>query len=136
MKPNYTDIDELIKRRLPTASKDRMERSSARVLKQLRSEKGWNRDHSELPRAATPIPEQSSAEAAPVNLRFVLAAAAVLLAIVIPLYWHLPGVRQGATVADDAQLLEEIQAGVSRSVPKVMEPLLEPYSQPAQGEAR
>jgi hypothetical protein len=67
----------------------------------------------------------------PMRLRFALGAAAVLLAIVIPLYWHVPGNDHKSDVLEDTLLLEEIHAQLSREVPGPMEPLMKMISDPA-----
>jgi len=74
--------------------------------------------------------------ASPARFRFVLAAAAVLLAVMIPLFWHVPAGQRAPVPADDTLLFERIDAGVSRAVPKAMQSLVEPNDQPAQGETR
>jgi hypothetical protein len=52
------------------------------------------------------------------------AVATLLLAALVPIYRGAHQRRSAAIAQADAQLLEEVDAGVSRSVPRTMEPLL------------
>jgi hypothetical protein len=57
------------------------------------------------------------------RLRWALVAVAMILLAAIPIYRSRERQRQADTSLEDAVLLEQIDAGVSRSVPAPMEPL-------------
>ena len=58
-------------------------------------------------------------------MRLAAVAALLLLAVLVPVYRGTHPAHLGAAIAQaDAQLLEEVDAGVSRAVPEPMEPLL------------
>jgi hypothetical protein len=57
------------------------------------------------------------------RLRWALVAVAMVLLAAIPIYRNRERQRQADASLDDAVLLEQIDAGVSRSVPAPMEPL-------------
>jgi uncharacterized protein (TIGR03435 family) len=80
MNREYRNIDELLKRRLPSTSKDHMEWKAARVLDRLRAENEWDQTRADLPATATPAP--------PASLKWrqfalVSVAASVLLLVLI-----------------------------------------------------
>jgi hypothetical protein len=58
------------------------------------------------------------------SLRFAAVAAVLLIAGLVPLYNIAHRPRSPVNAQADAQLLEEVDAGVSRSVPRTMEPLM------------
>ena len=83
MNREYRNIDELLKRRLPSTSKDHMEWNTARVLDRLRSEIQWDQDRSDLPDTATPAPS-ASLKWRRFALVSVVASVLLLLLIVAP----------------------------------------------------
>jgi hypothetical protein len=59
------------------------------------------------------------------QLRWVLAAAALAIAVMIPAYSQLERHRAAEQARADAALLEQIDSAVSRAVPQPMEPLVQ-----------
>lgn len=59
------------------------------------------------------------------SLRWALAAAALVLFAVIPIYKNRSDRQREAEAAQDALLLEEVHAHLSRGVPMAMEPFME-----------
>ena len=65
------------------------------------------------------------------GLRWSLAAAAVTLTLaVIPAYQHRQREREAAQARADALLMEQVNAGLARPVPRAMAPLLIPAAFP------
>ncbi|SRR5258706_10289306 len=57
--------------------------------------------------------------------RWVLASAALSLMVAAPMYWNARQQRAAEQAKADELLLERVQAGLSRSVPASMEPLMQ-----------
>lgn len=81
--------------------------------------RGWSES------AAPPQWRSAPRTAGLFGLRLMLAAAVVILAVSLPLYW---GAREREHAAEaaraDAQLLEQVDSEISRAVPEPMEPLI------------
>jgi len=77
----------------------------------------------------SPVPPVSYLPVRGTLPRWILATAAVLLLIATPMYWNARQQRAPHTAEDQAKadelLLERIDAGLSRSVPTSMEPLMQ-----------
>ena len=77
----------------------------------------------------SPVPAVSYSRTRQTLPRWILATAAVLLLIATPVYWNARQQRPPQTAEDQAKadelLLERIDAGLSRSVPTSMEPLMQ-----------
>jgi hypothetical protein len=72
-----------------------------------------------------------------IRLRISLAAAALVLVAAGPIYKYMNEKRPEAESSRaDVALMERLEDGVSRAVPRAMEPLLEPDDPPAWGEDR
>jgi hypothetical protein len=67
-------------------------------------------------------------------IRWAMAAAAVILLIVIPLYRNTTERHRQAETFEDTLLLEQVNAQLSRAVPAPMEPLMKLLSDPAEKE--
>jgi len=65
------------------------------------------------------------------GLKFSLAAAALLLAMIIPLHWRIPDAELKANRVEDTLLLEQVHAQLSRDVPAPMQPLMNMIFDPA-----
>lgn len=72
-----------------------------------------------------PVPAVSRAHIGQRLPRWVLATAALSLLVVAPVYWNARQQRAAEQAKADELLLERVQAGLSRSVPASMEPLMQ-----------
>ncbi|HTS27829.1 MAG TPA: hypothetical protein VMH81_18270 [Bryobacteraceae bacterium] len=57
--------------------------------------------------------------------RWLLAAAAIVTLVLVPVYWDARQRKRAEEVAADAVLMERVDRAVSRTVPETMEPLIE-----------
>jgi hypothetical protein len=90
------------------------------VLSEFRdSLRGWSADQGTAPRPVWRIEGPRGAH----RLRWALVAVAMVLLAAIPIYRSRERQRRVDASLNDAVLLEQIDAGVSRSVPAPMEPL-------------
>jgi len=64
--------------------------------------------------------------------RWTLAAAGVFLLLAAPVYWNAHQQRAAEQMKADEQLLERVNASLSRSVPSSMEPLMQLISKESQ----
>ncbi|HYV61780.1 MAG TPA: hypothetical protein VE958_03850 [Bryobacteraceae bacterium] len=76
-----------------------------------------------------PVPAVSWRPVRQILPRWILATAALLLLTVAPVYWSARQQRLAEQAQADELLLERVNAGLSRSVPASMEPLMQLVSQ-------
>jgi len=72
-----------------------------------------------------PVPAVSQRPVGPMLPRWILATAALMLLTAAPLYWSAQEQREADQAKADELLLERVNAGLSRSVPASMEPLMQ-----------
>ena len=72
-----------------------------------------------------PVPAVSRIYARQTLPRWILAAAAMSLVVATPVYWNVRQERAAEQARADELLLQHIEAGLSRSVPASMEPLMQ-----------
>lgn len=72
-----------------------------------------------------PVPPVSRRSVRPALSRWVLASAALSLMVAGPVWWNARQQRAAEQAKADELLLERVQAGLSRSVPASMEPLMQ-----------
>jgi hypothetical protein len=73
----------------------------------------------------SPVPAVGYSRVRQTLPRWVLAAAALALLVATPVYWNARQQRAAEQAKSDELLLERIDAGLSRSVPASMEPLMQ-----------
>ncbi len=73
----------------------------------------------------SPVPAISYSRVRQTLPRWILAAAALSLLVATPVYWTARQQRAAEQAKADELLLERIDAGLSRSVPASMEPLMQ-----------
>jgi hypothetical protein len=96
-------------------------------LEQLETALGQFRTAMREPASAAPRPAWRAPEIAPWFSwpRLVLAGAALLLLVAVPLSWRAHAREQSAQAAlADSQLLESVDCEISQAVPEPMEPLV------------
>jgi len=79
-----------------------------------------------------PVPAVNRIAARQALPRWILAAAALSLLAAMPLYWNVRQERAAEQARADELLLQRIDAGLSRSVPASMEPLMQLVSKEKQ----
>jgi len=79
-----------------------------------------------------PVPAVSYSRARHALPRWILATAALALLVATPVYWNARQQRAAEQAKSDELLLERIDAGLSRSVPASMEPLMNLISKETQ----
>ncbi|MBZ5674028.1 MAG: hypothetical protein LAP61_07255 [Acidobacteriia bacterium] len=80
----------------------------------------------------SPVPAVSYSRARQTLPRWVLATAALALMVVAPVYWNARQQRAAEQSKTDELLLERVNAGLSRTVPPSMEPLMQLISKEEQ----
>ena len=80
----------------------------------------------------SPVPAVSYSRARQTLPRWVLATAALALMVVAPVYWNARQQRAAEQSKTDELLLERVNAGLSRTVPPAMEPLMQLISKEEQ----
>jgi hypothetical protein len=84
----------------------------------------WSDRQVSVPRPLTPTRGSRGYPARPLPVRWALAAATLLLLAAVPIYRNVQVRQRQAEIARaDALLLEQVDAEVSRAVPRPMEPL-------------
>jgi hypothetical protein len=84
----------------------------------------WSDGQVRFPRPLAPTRGSRGYPARPLPVRWALAAAALLVLAVVPIYRNAQDRQRQADLARaDALLLEQVDAEVSRAVPRPMEPL-------------
>ena len=84
----------------------------------------WSDRQVRVPRPLTPTRGSRGYPARPLPVRWALAAATLLLLAAVPIYRNVQVRQRQAEIARaDALLLEQVDAEVSRAVPRPMEPL-------------
>ena len=84
----------------------------------------WSDRQVRVPRPLTPTRGSRGYPARPLPVRWALAAATLLLLAAVPIYRNVQVRQRQAEIATaDALLLEQVDAEVSRAVPRPMEPL-------------
>jgi hypothetical protein len=73
----------------------------------------------------SPVPAVRRKQSSPRLSRWVLASAALSLMVAAPVWWNARQQRAAEQAKADELLLERVQAGLSRSVPASMEPLMQ-----------
>ena len=73
----------------------------------------------------SPVPAVRRKQSSQRLSRWVLASAALSLMVAAPMYWNARQQRAEEQAKADELLLERVQAGLSRSVPASMEPLMQ-----------
>jgi predicted anti-sigma-YlaC factor YlaD len=73
----------------------------------------------------SPVPAVSRKQSSQRLSRWVLASAALSLMVAAPMYWNARQQRAAEQAKADELLLERVNAGLSRSVPASMEPLMQ-----------
>jgi hypothetical protein len=73
----------------------------------------------------SPVPAVSYSRVRQILPRWILATAALALLVATPVYWNARQQRAAQQAKADELLLERIDAGLSRSVPASMEPLMQ-----------
>jgi hypothetical protein len=73
----------------------------------------------------SPVPAVSYSRVRQILPRWILATAALALLVATPVYWNARQQRAAEQAKADELLLERIDAGLSRSVPASMEPLMQ-----------
>jgi len=73
----------------------------------------------------SPIPAVRRKQSSQRLSRWVLASAALSLMVAAPMYWNARQQRAAEQAKADELLLERVNAGLSRSVPASMEPLMQ-----------
>jgi hypothetical protein len=73
----------------------------------------------------TPVPAPSYSRVRQTLPRWILATAALSVLVAVPVYWNARQQRDAERAQADELLLERVHAGLSRSVPASMEPLLQ-----------
>ena len=73
----------------------------------------------------SPVPAVSRKQNSQRLSRWVLASAALSLMVAAPMYWNARQQRAAEQAKADELLLERVNAGLSRSVPASMEPLMQ-----------
>ena len=85
----------------------------------------WSDRQVRVPRPLTPTRGSRGYPAGPRPLRWALVAAALLVLAAVPIYRNVQDrQRQAERARADALLLEQVDAEVSRAVPRPMEPLV------------
>ena len=85
----------------------------------------WSDQQIRVPRPLTPTRRSRGYPARPQPLRWALGAAALLVLAAVPIYRNAQDRQRQAEIASaDALLLEQVDAEVSRAVPRPMEPLV------------
>ena len=85
----------------------------------------WSDRQVRVPRPLTPTRGSRGYPARPLPVRWALAAATLLLLAAVPIYRNVQVRQRQAEIARaDALLLEQVDAEVSRAVPRPMEPLV------------
>jgi hypothetical protein len=85
----------------------------------------WSEGQVRVPRSLAPTRGSRGYPARPLPLRWALVAAALLVLAAVPIYRNAQDRQRQADLARaDALLLEQVDAEVSRAVPRPMEPLV------------